>query len=72
MIWGLRRAVPCQACITIKNDVCVVAHVDDFLSCGPKESLLKLKEQLLERFSCSGDIHGDGEDEVKMKCPSWA
>ena len=46
-------------------DVCVVAHVDDFLSCGPKDSLLKLKEQLLERFSCSGDILGEGEDEVK-------
>ena len=77
MIWQdvvreLMKDLGFEACRTMPSvyyhkemDVCVVAHVDDFLACGTKASLNELKGQLKDRFDCSGEVLGSEDDEVR-------
>ena len=44
--------------------VTVIAHVDDFLCCGPYHGLLSLRKGLEEKFEIKTAILGDAEDEV--------
>ena len=45
------------------TDVMIVAHVDDFLSCGSLEALTTLRQELRQRYDCDGDILGPAEGE---------
>ena len=51
--------------VNLKNDITIVAHVDDLLCLGSRRYLEEFLASLRGEYECSGDILGPADDEVK-------
>ena len=63
---GFKRSLGCQNAFYHKaRAIRLIVHGDDFLTGGPEKEVLKLKEQMSNKYEAKHQVLGPGKDHLK-------